>query len=124
VSALEPNQTRIKMYLEDKLIQKFDLLTPIVDNIVLPCSGKKFKILAENAGRVNFAKLDGNFVGMMKNPIFNTGSLRSSKWKMTAIPMNNFQINLVSSLSATEEIKYPMFYKTNLEIDFDADRGK
>jgi len=80
----------------------------------------RVNILAENAGRVNFAKLDNNFVGLAADPIFSTARLE--KWRITSLPLDEFQIDLVTA-DPNGDVKFPMFYQATLEIQNQPGKG-
>ena len=73
-----------------------DLLDPIPDVMMIPCKNvgapTKISILAENAGRVNFAQLDGNFVGLTDSPTFAGAKMKN--WEITSLPLDSTLLGL------------------------------
>ena len=64
--------------------------------MMIPCKNvgapTKISILAENAGRVNFAQLDGNFVGLTDSPTFAGAKMKN--WEITSLPLDSTLLGL------------------------------
>ena len=100
-SALRPNMTRLTIFVDKFNISTINLLDDIIpDEIKFDCRNgeqKQISFLAENAGRVNFGQLDGNFAGLTDTPKFTTYFPLSHTWKQTSLPFDAQQIRMVTA---------------------------
>ena len=115
-AAMGANQTRARIYFDDTLAGYINLLDSIDDSFDLKCDSvgtKWLKILTENAGRVNFAKLDNNFVGLAKNP--QTDAESANEWIITSLPLDTLQVTL-ATVGTFGKRAFPMFFQASWNI--------
>ena len=100
-SALSPNMTRVTIFVDTFNISTVNLIDDFIpDEIKFDCrSGeqKTISFLAENAGRVNFARLDGNFVGLTDTPKFSSYFPLSHNWTQLSLPLDELQLRMATT---------------------------